>query len=296
MTRRRLDHHASWTAQFCAAQRAAETLQAPDHRLLNDPYVRHFVRAPLLRLAVLNRLTASIFIRIISSAFGIEFHTFILLRARYAEEAWATAIRDGIHQLVLLGAGLDTAFLRWSDTPVTIFEVDTPANQRSKRAVAEKLRPGRFHDQTVWVPCDFEQDELRDRLLTNGFDPTRPSLVVWNGVTLYLTHDAIAKVLGDLTELCAPGSRLVFDYIDADVITGQTSSAGARRSARGVARRGEPFRSGFTTSSEVDALCADYGFQCREHLRVQALLSRYAPDNKKVLANDWQTMTTAQRT
>lgn len=294
MTRRRLDRHASWTAQFCAAQRAAETLQNPDHRLLNDPYAHYFIRAPLLRLGLIHRLTARIFIRIISGAFGVDFHAFIVLRARYTDDACDAAIRDGIDQLVLLGAGLDTAFLRRADTPMSIFEVDTPANQHYKHAVSEKLRPDHSQNQIIWVPCDFEKDQLRDRLLTNGFDPTRPSLVVWNGVTLYLTRDAIVQVLGDLAVLCVPGSRLVFDYIDADVITGQTPSTGARRAARGVARRGEPFRSGFT-SSEMDTLCADYGFRCREHLRTQALLQRYAPNGHGELVNDWQTMTTAQR-
>jgi O-methyltransferase involved in polyketide biosynthesis len=72
------------------------------------------------------------------------------------------------------------------------------------------------------------------------------------------------------------GSRLIFDYIDADVITRKTQWKGARRAARTTALRGEPYRSGFS-STDVDSLFSSRGFECHEHARTPALLQRYAP-------------------
>ena len=294
MTGRRLDRRASWTAQVCAAQRAAETLRPPDSRRLDDPYSRYFVRNPALRAALSHPLAARAFIAMLDRRFpGV--HAFTVLRVRYTDDVYRAAINDGIDQIVLLGAGFDTTSLRWDGAPVTIFEVDAPSTQEEKRAIAEQLLSDGYNSHVTWVPCDFEHDALRERLLSSGFDPTRPSLVAWIGVSLYLTRDAIAATLVDLAALCAPRSQLVLDYIDADVITGKTQWKGARRAARAVALRGEPYRSGFT-STDVDALLAAHGFECGEHRRTPELLQRYAPAHvSRPVGNHWQAITTAQR-
>jgi hypothetical protein len=66
--------------------------------------------------------------------------------------------------------------------------------------------------------------------------------------------------------------------------------------ARTTALRGEPYRTG-VTSTEVDTLLANYGFECHEHMRTPALLRRYAPGHvSRLVGNDWQAITTAQRT
>lgn len=294
MRRRRLVRRASWTAQVCAAQRAAETLQPPDSRCLDDPYSRYFVRHPALRAAVSHPVAARLFVGVLDRLFP-GLHAFIVLRVRYTDDAYRAAMNDGIDQIVLLGAGFDTTSLRWQETSVTIFEVDAQSTQKDKRVISAQLLQDGYGGQVAWVPCDFEDDALHERLRGSGFDATRPSLVVWIGVSLYLTLDAITTTLGDLAALCAPGSQLVFDYIDADVITGKTRWKGARRAARTVARRGEPYRSGFT-STDVDALLAIHGFECHEHARTPELLQRYAPAHgSRPAGNDWQAITTAQR-
>jgi hypothetical protein len=68
-----------------------------------------------------------------------------------------------------------------------------------------------------------------------------------------------------------------------------------RRAARSVALRGEPYRSGFT-STDIDALLAAQGFNCHEHARTPKLLQRYAPVHvSRPAGNDWQAITIAQR-
>lgn len=226
---------------------------------------------------------------------GIGFHAFMVLRVRYTDEVCEATIDDGMDQLVLLGAGFDTTSWRRAGTPVRIYEVDAPATLEYKRTISERLLPARYNDKTVWVPCNFEHDALRERLLANGLDPTRPSLFVWIGVSLYLTRHAIDTTLADLAALCAPESCLIFDYIDADVINRDTRCKGARRVARTAALRGEPFRTGFT-ATDVDVLLAAHGFESREHVRVPALLQRYAlPHVSRLVGNGWQDITTAQR-
>jgi methyltransferase (TIGR00027 family) len=279
------------TAQINAAQRAAETLLPEGRRLLDDPYSRHFVRHPALRAVLSHRLAAGAAIRVFDRVWG-GLHAHIVLRVRYVDDVCRAARRDGIDQLVLLGAGFDSTSLRWAGTPVTIFEVDAPTTQQDKRAVTEHLPHNR---RTVWVPCDFEDGVLRERLLDSGFDPARRSVIAWIGVSMYLTRHAIDQTLADLAALCALGSYLLMDYIDADVVTTTSRWKSARRVARLVSRRGESYRSGFTPAG-LDTLLAAHGFTSRDHASVSSLLQRYDPARARGLADDdWLAIVSAQR-
>ncbi len=290
-TNRRLDRTASLTAQVNAAQRAAESMRPPGRRLIDDPQSRHFVEHFALRSVLAHPLSADAALRVFDRVWG-GLHAHIALRVRYADDACEVAIKAGIDQLVLLGAGFDTTSLRLADAAVTVFEVDAPATQAHKRPVVERLAERR---QIAWVPCDFEHDALRDRLLEAGFDPARPSLIIWLGVSMYLTRDAIDATLSDLAQLCAPGSRLVIDYLRAGVAAARTPWPGANRIARVVARRGEPYRSDFTERG-LDAVLTAHGFQPEEHRGVAALLRRYDPTNKsRLAADDWLAVATAYR-
>lgn len=293
MTGQRLDRCGSWTAQSVAAARAAEALQPPDRRCLNDTYSRYFVRDPALRACLIHPLAARAFIGVLNRI-CVGLHSYIVLRARHTDDVVKSAVDDGVDQLVLLGAGFDTTSLRTA-APARIFEVDAPATQDDKRVILDRIRVSRYDDRVVWVPCHFERDRLRERLLANGFDPNRRSLVVWAGVTVYLARSAIDSTLADLATVCAPGSQLMLDYVETDVITGHTQSAGARRAARLAARRGEPFRTGFTKTS-LDDLIEAHGFTCDEHVGLPELLRRYAPTHERGPGGgDWQTIATATR-
>lgn len=242
-----------------------------------------------------HRWLAGAAVRVFDRQWG-GLHAHIVLRARFADDVCAAAIRDGIDQLVLLGAGFDTTSLRKAHAAVTIFEVDAPTTQAAKRPTAERLLPSPRAGHIVWVPCDLEQGTLRDRLLASGFDPERRSLVVWLGVSMYLTGDAVEATLGDLAAMCAPGSRVVADYVDTAVVAGDSRWTSARRVAQVVARRGEPYRSGFT-ASEVATLLADHGFTRRDHAGVTELLDRYDPTHASGLAgDDWLGIVCAERT
>ncbi|WP_416382340.1 class I SAM-dependent methyltransferase [Nocardia transvalensis] len=293
MLTRRLDRKPSWTAEFTAAQRAAETVHPHDRRLLDDRYSHRFVRDPALRMMLSHPLIARGAIYCLDRLVGgLQAHT--VLRVRYVDDAYRAAVAAGVRQSVLLGAGFDTTSLRTADATTRIFEVDAPSTQKAKRARFEQLFP-QHRPPLTWVACDFQKDDLRERLLANGLDPGVPSLIVWTGVTTYLPVDAIRATMHDLAAVCAPGSRLVLDYIDPDVITGTTPWRGARWLSRIVARLGEPFRSGFT-SAELDALLGSCGFRLHDVSRVPTLLCRYDPASRRGLhADDWLGIATAIR-
>ncbi|MUM18743.1 class I SAM-dependent methyltransferase [Mycobacterium sp. CBMA271] len=290
MPKRRLDQSASLTAQFNAWQRAAESLQRDG--LLNDHPSGRFVTNPLLRATLTSPRLARWGLRLVDR-WCAGLHAHIVLRRRVSDDQVRSAAVAGITQVVVLGAGFDTTSQHLGSSPVTVFEVDAPTTQRAKQIRMHSS--GADGSRLVWVPCDFEHDDVTTLLLDAGFDTAATALVVWLGVTYYLTEAALESTLTQLAKLCAPGSRLLMDYGDPDIVGHHSPRPEVRRVSKSVTRRGEPYRTGMT-SVQVDELLARHGFQTIEHLRVPDLLGRYDPaDARRLAPGDWQAVMTARR-
>jgi methyltransferase (TIGR00027 family) len=107
---------------------------------------------------------------------------FIAIRTRFAEEALAAAVERGAHQLVILGAGLDTYAYRGAFRDrLRIFEVDHPATQAWKRQrladAAISAPPG-----LTFAPIDFERETLAEGLKAAGFYPNEQTFFTWLGL------------------------------------------------------------------------------------------------------------------
>jgi methyltransferase (TIGR00027 family) len=133
------------------------------------------------------------------------------LRTRAIDDAVKRAVEGGARQLVVLGAGLDARAWRLDVLKdVVVFEVDHPTMQAYKRPRVEGLplaaREVRF------VTSDFEREDLATRLDDAGYDPSVKSVYVWEGVTMYLSKEAIAMAVRGMAARSAPGSMLVATY------------------------------------------------------------------------------------
>ena len=92
--------------------------------------------------------------------------------------------------MVILGAGLDARAYRFEELKsIKVFEVDHPASQASK---IEKVRRvfGELPAHVTYVAVDFNTQTLEKRLPECGYDETRRTLFIWQGVTQYLTPDS----------------------------------------------------------------------------------------------------------
>lgn len=283
----------SRTAETTAAERAAESLLPPEVRLLEDPYARRFVRRAILRL-LCARLVVRPALRVLDKLFP-GLHAIIILRVRYADDAIVAARAAGIRQVVLVGAGFDSTAFRhapWGEA--VLFEVDQPATQRAKLTALDRngLDP---QVEVVYVPCDFEYESIAERLLAAGFDAEAQSLFIWLGVSYYLNRDAFSATLDDLAAVSPPGSRLVLDYMDPEVIDGTTKLSGARRAARYVKRRREPYKLGLRPDAAAD-LVARGGFVVTDQADVPELARRYGGDDGIWCStDDWIAVLSADR-
>ncbi|MFZ0633580.1 MAG: SAM-dependent methyltransferase [Acidobacteriaceae bacterium] len=197
---------------------------------------------------------------------------FVAVRSRFAEEEIAKAAAQGVRQVVVLGAGLDTFAYRNRHAGLRVFEVDHPATQAWKH---ERLREGGIGipESVQFAPVNFESDTLAHGLTAVGFSEDEPAFFSWLGVVPYLTRVAAFATLGFIAGL-PRGSGVVFDYaIPRDLMSEREQMAFDRLAER-VSRAGEPFRSFFVPEQLARDL-RGMGFSAIEDLDGAAIREKW---------------------
>ena len=172
----------------------------------------------------------------------------IALRTRFFDDAWHAVHAAGTRQLVLLGAGFDGRAFRLDDISDSIlFEVDHPTTQAVKRRRARWLSSKAMRH--VYVPVDFERDDLRDALAGAGHTTGQRTFWLWEGVTPYLTPEAQIVTMRAVAARSTPGSRLAMTYVEPE------ASPHRIFDIRLVVRLfGEPFRGEMTRATAAERL------------------------------------------
>jgi methyltransferase (TIGR00027 family) len=201
---------------------------------------------------------------------------FIAVRSRFAEEAAGQAIRRGVRQIVVLGAGLDTFAYRVEPIDgLRVYEVDHPATQGEKRrrlaAAGIVAAP-----HVVFAACDFERASFVDALAASGFDAAAPAFFLWLGVTPYLSQQAIVSTFAAIAALPG-GAEAAFDYANpSERIESAAARAAHEELSRKVAEAGEPLRTFFDTPT-LHALLEELGFAILEDLGPAEIAERFFP-------------------
>lgn len=150
-----------------------------------------------------------------------------------------------VAQFVILGAGFDTrAFRLPREARVRSFEVDTPKTQAVKREILEQA--GIDSTGVTFVAADFEKEDWLTRLVEAGFDPSKATLFIWEGVTPYLDREAVEDTLRKITG-SARGSVVAFDYFTTEVLESQALYMRSVRAS--LSAGGEPLKFGIDSTS-----------------------------------------------
>jgi methyltransferase (TIGR00027 family) len=139
----------------------------------------------------------------------------IVLRTRYFDDFLQRIThQNGIRQVVLLAAGLDTRPFRlsWPEQS-RCFEVDQqPVLQYKEQILQGVAAQPACQRRTIGVDLTGPWVE---RLIESGFNPHQPSGWLLEGFLFYLANEQITRLLDEVTSLAAPGSWLGFDIVNS---------------------------------------------------------------------------------
>lgn len=143
----------------------------------------------------------------------------IVLRTRYFDDfLLRVATENGLRQIVLLGAGLDTRAYRleWPQG-AQFFELDQPSVLEHKKQILGQFG-AKPNCRRYAIGADLNEP-WQDHLLQTGFDPHTPSIWLLEGFLFYLPNESITRLIDQVTQLSTTASWLGFDIINSIMLT-----------------------------------------------------------------------------
>lgn len=238
------------TALGVARIRAGESARS-DH-LFNDPYAAAFVAAmPDAYSADALRSDAE---RVIGARIAVQ----VVVRTRFYDDYLLAATKEGVRQVVLLAAGLDTRAFRL-DWPAgtEVFELDLPDMVDFKESVMAQTGAAPTATRTA-IRADLTADWTTS-LVAAGFKESQPTAWLIEGLLVYLTYDDAARLLETVGQLSAPGSTLSCELGRGAM---QLAQIAAARSGAGASEAVSLWQGGV---EDVPSWLAEHGWSVETH-------------------------------
>ena len=266
------------TAQGVAKQRLIESLAKPSKRIIYDPYAENFVLG-----AGIIKLMGHDFSVWLSKKFVPGFHEHLISRTRFIDDLIKKSISEQVEQYVILGAGYDSrAHNLKLPSGLKIFEVDQPEVQEIKISKLPDEIPNA--ENITYVSVDFNHQSLKNQLLNSGFDKSKSTIYTLEGVSQYITREALNSTLSELA-LLTPNSNATFfmSYVNRLLREDPKACFGigyskperaAKFITNGAAKVGEPWISLYS-SKEIEDLLSQNSFTLIENKTLADLNSKY---------------------
>jgi len=118
-------------------------------------------------------------------------------------------------QIVSLGCGFDARGYRLDilskNKEIKYFEVDIATTQHLKLQALIKHKVKHHH--VIFAPIDFSKETFSQALTSKGWKVQEPTLFLFEGVSTYLTEEAVHETLTQISK-CAKGSMLFMDITE----------------------------------------------------------------------------------
>lgn len=277
------------TAQGVAKQRLIETLAKPDKRIINDPYADKFVIGAGIIKLMGHKLSVWL-----TQKFAPGFHEHLISRTRFIDDLIEKSAANGAEQYVILGAGYDLRAHRLELPPtLKIFEIDQPEVQHRKRSKLPKNLPN--SENVTYVNVDFNHQSLKKQLLDAGFDQSKSTVFTLEGVSQYISKEAVISTLEELAELTQKTNATFFiSYVNKLLNENPKACFGkgysnavkkAETIKKLAAKVGEPWVS-FYTAEEIEGMLSQNGFSLIENKTLADLNSVYFTPVGRTLSED----------
>jgi methyltransferase (TIGR00027 family) len=266
------------TAQGVAKQRLIETIAGADKRVINDPYADSFVIGSGFIKLMGHKLNTWL-----SKKLAPGFHEHLIARTKFIDELIQKSAVNGTEQYVILGAGYDSRAHRLElPSSLKIFEVDQPEVSDNKLAKLPKELPN--SDNVTYVNIDFSYQSLTEQLTGAGFDQKKSAIFTLEGVSQYITKEAVSSTIKELASLTRDTNSIFFmSYVDElldknpEACFGEGYPNPAKKASliKGLsAKVGEPWIS-FYNSAEIEDLLSQNGYSIEENVTLEDLNSLY---------------------
>ena len=281
------DGSPSQTALMVAVLRAHHCHFAPEPKILKDT-----TALPLSGMADLDAVKdykngvieffSGLSSRETAESFVQQITDSVCMRSRLVEERLTKARTQGLEQLVILGAGLDSTAYRCTDqlNDLPVFEIDHPATQHWKKTRLTECNIN-IPDNLKFVSFDFENQTLTEALEVGGVCSDAVTMFTWLGVQMYLTPATVQATLAVLGKF-PPGTQLIMDFAMPDAThPDEQLQDPVGELNRVVSEMGEPFESTYT-EQELETCLKEAGFSDVSFYTAGRILDSFLDGNRDI--------------
>jgi methyltransferase (TIGR00027 family) len=270
---KRIESKSSKTAAYTCTCRASSFLEKNSF-YKSDDYIAvellpRFVKY-LLKLKILN------FKGIIAPK-GI--YPYVIARTKYIDDIFLQAKNAGFEQIVIFGAGFDSRAIRHLDpiSNIKVFEIDTYHTLNAKIKQLKKRNIAR-PDTNIYIPIDFNKENIVTKLYDNQLNTNKKTLSILEGLTMYLSHSAVAETFELIYDYSASGSLVVFDYIYASVLRRELKYYGESAIYTRVKKDKEQWTFGIEEGG-IESYLSTFKFDLIDHLDSNSIEKKYFHDS-----------------
>lgn len=197
-------------------------------------------------------------------------------RSRIVDDELYSSMNDGVSQLLICGAGLDTSRFRVDDTQLRIFELDHPNTQAWRSDIIRELnwKPNADYFQ---LPIDFAAVRIEEILRNTAFDSRHKSFFSILGLAPYLTRQNLTQLFFDIRQLSPSGSKIVFDFVIERNLLPPWKQAAHDKLSQRMESIGLPWRSSFDPT-DLCRILKQIGFVTATHIDSHFINENYFPN------------------
>jgi methyltransferase (TIGR00027 family) len=202
-------------------------------------------------------------------------YAYTIARTAYFDHILEQALREGVPQIVIIGAGYDSRPYRFATFvgESRIFELDDiHILQRKQKMLQQANIP--IPENLAYAPLSYEINQLGESLAGAGFNGEKQTLFIWEGATYYLSAEEVDNTFSFIRKQMPAGSTLCFDYRS---ISTERSGSGEENALP------QAMSSGFAADSvafgieegKAGTFLAERDFLILEHLTAEEMEKRY---------------------
>lgn len=125
--------------------------------------------------------------------------------------------KNYVEQFVSMGAGFDSrSYGDLKRNNLKFFELDQLNIQKLKKESLKKANIDFSH--VTYVDVNFSTEKWYEKLENSSYDPSKRTIFLWEGVTLYLSENDVRKTIKEIKEHAIPGSILITDFYSKRLI------------------------------------------------------------------------------
>jgi methyltransferase (TIGR00027 family) len=202
-------------------------------------------------------------------------YEYVIARTKFIDSIVENSLNSDVIQIVLLGAGYDSRSIRFgrSGSHIMFFELDAAITQASKIAGLGNRKIS-LYDNTVYIPIDFNKDDLAEKLKKNGFQTNKKSLFILEGITMYLEEAAVRGTFKTMKGLCGPHSLIVSDFIYKSVLRKENTLYGEQAIYERINKYNEAWRFGIE-KGHIDTFMEELGLKLLKSSSAKELEDEY---------------------